>query len=152
MNKVTAKQIFELVKSGVNPLVKMTNRVFDETIWDEGMIGRVEDAKIEMVDEDTGQGVYVLNIREDIFRVINEEFMKREYYDDYGNPTLTYLEANAAPSNGIEETWVMENDEFFLLDDNSNNGALKLFFEYLNENTDKSYVKWLENKIFLLTK
>lgn len=142
---MTNKELFELVKSGTKPLVRVINESnIEEGIFDDGMIGRVEYAELESTDEKYGT-VYVFGIREDEFRLLNKDSMKCNYYDKQNSPTLNYIEAGYAPENGIERTWVMDYDTTFeLADDNI------LLKEYIEEKVDKPYVAWLEEKALSL--
>jgi hypothetical protein len=142
---MTNKELFELVKSGTKPLVRVVNESnIEEGIFDDGMIGRVEYAELDSTDEKYGT-VYVFGIREDEFRLLNKDSMKCNYYDKQKSPTLNYIEAGYAPKNGIERTWVMDYDTTFeLADDNI------LLKEYIEKKVDKPYVTWLEEKALSL--
>lgn len=143
---MTNKELFELVKSGANPLIKVIDdSTIEESIFDNGMIGRVESGEVESEDPKYGT-VLIIRIREDEFREINKGSMRSNYYDKQGSPTLNYIEAGYAPESGVEMTFLMDNDTTFeLVDDNS------LLNQYLEEKSDKSYVAWLEDKVVELT-
>lgn len=139
---MTNKDIYNLVKSGVQPIVKIKNQNhLDATLWDNGMFGKVEHAEIE----DGGTEFETLKfwIREDGFRHINKSFMSKNYYNEQKIPCLTYLEAKFdIPPNGVDTVYVMSDDETFDLE--NKNILLK---EYLEEKCDITYIKWLENKV-----
>ena len=136
------KEIYNLVKSGVQPIVRIKNQNhLDATLWDNGMFGRIERAEIE--DVDTEFECLKFWIREDSFRDINKSYMKKNYYNKEKIPCLTYLEAKFdIPTHGVDMVYVMADDETFELE--NKNVLLK---EYLEEKCDITYVEWLENKI-----
>jgi len=139
---MTNKKIYNLVKSGVQPIVKIKNQNhLDATLWDNGMLGRIESAEIE----DGGTEFESLKfwIREDSFRHINKSYMSKNYYNEEKIPCLTYLEAKFdIPADGVDMVYVMADDENFELE--NKNVLLK---EYLEEKCDITYIKWLENKV-----
>lgn len=136
------KKIYNLVKSGVQPIVKIKNQGhLDSTLWDNGMLGRIEHVQIE--DGDTEFECLKFWIREDSFRHINKLFMNKNYYNEQKIPCLTYLEAKVdIPPDGVDIVYVMSDDETFEIEEK--NVLLK---EYLEEKCDITYIKWLENKI-----
>lgn len=139
---MTNKELFKLVESGAKPLIRVVNeKTIDETLFDDGMIGRVEYAEFESTDEKYGT-VYIFGIREDEFREANKDSMKRNYYDKQGSPTLNYIEAGYVPEKGVEKIWVMDYDTTFELVDDNN-----LLKEYIEEKSSKSYVAWLEERV-----
>lgn len=140
------QELFNLVQSGKHPLVRVINeRHVEESIWDNGMIGRIELAFLQ--EEGTRDEHILFHIKEKPFRGINQPYMLKNYYDKHGNPTLNYVEANFEPKNGVELTYCMGNDVTFELVN-----AEELVYEYLKEETETSYVEWLENKVISLMK
>jgi hypothetical protein len=135
------KDIFNLVQSGVKPIIRVVNdKKIEESIWDNGMIGKIERAFIE--EEYRNNEVIKFYIREDSFRKINEPVMKCNYYDKDGNPTLNYIDSGVAPENGLEITYCMGNDTVFELVNNS-----EFLVEYLKEEHKETYVEYLENRL-----
>lgn len=147
--KISNEKLFNMVMGGSKPIVRVTKEstVPDlDACFDAGMIGRIEKVSIHGNGEDM---CYEFQIREDKFREINEPFMIRNYYDDEKIPQLNYIEADWAPSNGLESVFVMpqagEADpaDFEVVDIDDENPFAS---EYL-ESDEKSYVKFLEKEL-----
>ena len=140
------QELFNLVQQGNRPLVRVINaKHIEESIWDNGMIGKVELAFLQ--EEGTPDEHIIFHIKESPFREMNDPYMLKNYYDKHGNPTLNYIEANFAPKNGVELTFCMGDDETFELLKKE-----ELVYEYLKEETEITYVEWLENKVSKLMK
>jgi hypothetical protein len=143
---MTNKELYNLVQGGAQPLVRVVNaKTIDGTIWDNGMVGKIERVFIE--DEGTRDEHYQFQIKERPFREVNKPYMVHNYYDKKGVACLTYVESGYEPKNGVESTFCMPNDTTFELVKSTS-----LISEYLTEESELPYVEWLEAKVRSLRK
>jgi hypothetical protein len=137
---MNAKELYLLVNSGEKPVVKFNKRAeLQDSNFDEGMMAEIVSA------HDNGD-CYVFDCCFAKFEEYNKAFMKPNYYDNNGNPTLKWCETGFYPKDKCDDIYVGYDDDestfpFELVIENK---VLKL---YLDEKSPLSYVEWLEQKV-----
>ena len=140
------KDLVQLVKQGVQPIIKINDAegVLDGP--DYGMLGRI----ISVGDEDeweSGNSTVTFDIDFLEFTDYNKTLAKSDWYDKNGNPTLTWMQTpqynKDAKRYTVYEMYV-ENSEYAntsyieVVDNN------KWFNNYLESKSEVSYTRWLE--------
>ena len=93
----TSTELFELIQSGVKPVVKFLKGAEDfDTCIDRGMYGRIVGVEHKQ-DE-----FFIIRVDLNPFEDHNDGCMQHNYYDKDGNPTMTSKEAGMYPKDGIE--------------------------------------------------
>jgi hypothetical protein len=132
-----------MLQVGKNPVVRFTKMIDTfECEVDEGMLARA----VSVRDEGDGTAKVVFEVKE--FEEINIPFMKPNYYDKDGNPTLRWIDTNFYPKDGIEKFYIETDGEtpFEVIEDNV---ALN---DYRNSGSNLSYIQWLEEQYLKLSK
>jgi len=142
------KDLMDMLDNGVQPIIKFTTRISDIDGPDPDMMGKVIRYRDEDVwDRESSTIFFDIDISE--FEEYNKTKAIPNWYDDKGNPTLTWFESSMYPKNGIESVCEM-------LVENSEPADLSLFevfeiSEYFKEYQDTgfkgTYVKFLEEKL-----
>ena len=144
------KDLVELVKNGSRPIIKIIDSEGVIEGPDSGMIGRI----IGVSDEDVwerGNSIVSFNVNFKEFESHNKTIAKSDWYDENGNPTLTWVESRYYEKESIEykiyenytEKFEYSDIEMFELVEDKN----ELLMEYLKSNSECTYVEWLERKL-----
>lgn len=133
------KELYELVKQGARPIVKFnedTHNFIEESL-DPDMIGEITYADQEYDDS------YRFRLDLNNYEAHNKSVAQRDWRDSEGNATLTWFDTIYYPEDGIEYVYLPLEAEapLDILEGDS------LLVEYVNEKSDKSYVRWLEEKV-----
>lgn len=136
-----AKEIFELFKKGVRPVLECTKEVFTiDCDPDEGMRGKLLDIEIA----DKGESYECLKFVLDfgMFEPHNIEHAKHNYYDSNGVPCETWFQQDyyERDKNRVE-FYIGYDSEVFKLVENS-----EAYEDYIASKSDLNYVSWLEEQ------
>lgn len=135
---ISCKEFIKILQSGKKPIVQFVKAVEDlEMMFDEGMRGRA----ISFVEDEDGDVKITFEVKE--FEAFNIPFMKPNYYDKHGNPTLKVIETPYYPKDGREDLYFSLDGDLplFIVEDNG------LFGEYSNSGSNDTYVLWLEKAL-----
>ena len=143
------KELVELVKQGVRPIVKIVDKHGVLEGPDSGMLGRITSIGSEDIwERGTSTIPFVIDFLE--FTEHNKPLMVANWYDSNGNPSLTWAETRGYESDAKSYT-VYEN-----LIDNFTSADLthleiveenKWLNQYLESGSNMSYIEWLETKL-----
>lgn len=137
------KDIVEIIKSGKKPLVRLTDRLWDESFGQKGMI-----ARIDLAFEKPHNLILVLfNYNE--FREHNLNLDEPNWWIGSTNKLGTALEANhfKDPNNLVEEVHFDISEKVNIEFAEKNNLLSEYVKEKENKTTSLDYVGWLEKKI-----
>lgn len=138
------KDLVELVKSGVNPIIKIDDKHGVLEGPDPGMLGRVILVGAEDIWE-RGTSTISFTIDFSEFEEYNKSFAIPNWFDEFGNPTLKWMETkNYDAKWEIYEMYIEKNEypnlSFIqVIDDN------KWLNEYLKTDMKVSYPTFLES-------
>lgn len=141
-------KIKDLLKSKGRLSVQATDKI-DEIRHDESVISRGMRFDIVSV------GLYEIKISFNGYDDYNDPILPAVWYNENtGNYDLTAKEGGYWPKDGKESLYTYtdildELDEYFILLDEYN---ISLYDEWKNENSDKTYLNWLEDKVVSLIK
>ena len=147
------KDLVQLVKQGAQPIVKINDTEGVLEGPDSGMLGRI----ISVGDEEAEGGTSVISFDVDFleFTDYNKTLAKSDWYDENGNPTLTWMQTPQYNKDAKRYTvydMYVENSEYSntsyieVVDDN------KWLNKYLESKSEVSYTRWLELQLDSLTK
>lgn len=133
------EQLVELVKQGVNPIVKCTtqiNEICEESL-DPFMMGKIIGVSQQYDDSYR----FLMDLKG--FESHNESVAKRDWFNKDNEPKLTWMETSFYPEDGIEAVYIPLNTEipFEIIEQDS------LLAEYLSIGSEKSYIEWLETTV-----
>ncbi|WCF11505.1 hypothetical protein NDS46_31605 (plasmid) [Paenibacillus thiaminolyticus] len=132
------QKLFDLFSNGKHPAVQFTKKIEEyETIFDEGMRGRVYNVK------KGSHRTFTVHFEIKEFEAYNIELMKPDYYDSEGNPTKKAIETSFYPKDGIESICFQHDEDVpcILVEDHN-------FFDlYKASDSTESYLTWLEKQL-----
>lgn len=138
------KELAELVKSGVKPVVTMGKKIDDhETYAEPGMRGRLVGAQMESHDD-----VIKLFVDYSEFDEFNKGFESANYFNREQVPCLTAREAGYY--NPQDHIYVDTNRSIEGVMEVVEGEALSLFAEYNASSKAVSYTQWLETEVLKL--
>jgi len=141
---MNTNNLFELVKSGVKPIVKFTKDIhnYSEESVDPEMLGRIVAVNQEY--EDSFRFMVDLND----FKPHNQSVASTDWLDEEGKPTRTWFQTPYYPKDGIEPVYLSVNTEapLSIIENDS------LFGKYIASRLEVTYVKWLEEQVLSLRK
>lgn len=138
------KELREMVSSGIDVIVEFTEQVEDmECRFEKGMRAYV--TGVSLADS---SNMVTVNFEEKEYREYNKGLEKSIWYNRQKNEYNLKWSEDEYNKNyeGKESLYEMENEtihNFFVVENESS----KLFNQYLKENSDKTYVQWLEEKV-----
>ncbi len=137
------KDLAAEVRAGKQFDIELTKAVRDQESYAEpGMRGRI----VSVIDE--GDGVARVQINLQPYDQHNDQLALPNYYDKFGNATLTGKQAGRYPKDHIESIWMNWTDqasEYFVMLEPSQAEAYSTYLRAANE---QSYVAWLESQLF----
>lgn len=138
------KELVGVIGEGMNPVIKATKLIeeYCEESLDPFMVGRAVDARI--VDEDS----YRILLDMNGYEAHNRAVAQFNWLDSDRNPTLSWMETEYYPSNGIASIYLpLEGESPFEIEEENS-----LLNEYISGDREKSYIEWLEETILQLRK
>lgn len=144
------KDLVELIHQGAKPIIRFQDP--RETVEYEpspGMFGRIKAVSpIDQVESGTSIVYFTVDFFE--FTEKNTSLAPREFYDDYGNRSKTWMETSfyekSARNLNIYEMYT-ENSEYQDLEHIEILPEDTPFLEYVNSGSEMTYINWLEDKI-----
>lgn len=140
MSRVNIDSLIDLVQTGVKPVVKINDKIFEDCYLDSGMLARL--VAVNVIDKDTSdEHVQYIFDYEDFM-----EINRKMEVPDYRNPKtndfdLTATEINYDHGNFRETSFQAMDDEDICFELVKND----LLDEYLEKKeAEQSYVEWLE--------
>lgn len=134
--------VIENLKNGIQPIVKINDHIYEDSYLEDGMSARLIGAEIED-DSDPEDIVYLFFLDFSEFDAENTAKETRKYLNSRtGNYELTSTEAGFKPKSLKAKVChsVTLGEMFFSLNDDN-----MLFKKYMEEKSDITYTKWLEN-------
>ena len=141
---MTGQELYERVKKGWKPTVRFTDCVADsDSQYEEGMMGKVISAEL-----DANSDCVIFIIAEDRYAEFNKKQEKPVWYESpYTDNRVTKSELGGRKASDIVyECTDMDLGNFEIVND----GSLLLYEEYCRENSNMSYLSWLEDTIIKL--
>ena len=137
---MNTKEFSEMVRSGVYPVITFRKGIEDSEGYAEaGMRAKVISAVIKHDD------CVLITVDFSQFDEFNKSYESSNYYDKNGNAVWT---ARQAEQYKVVDSWYLDaSTEFSHYAEVTNSDSLKLFQEFSESNTDKTYVEWLEAKV-----
>lgn len=138
---MTVKQIYELILQGVKPIVQFSDNIAD---FDEESVDPNMRCKIIKASKEHGNLIrFEIDLKG--FEDYNKSVARANWFDENGEPRLTWFETDKYPKDGIDAIYIdIEADAPFIL---VKNESIELFNQYLNSKSQLSYIEWLEETI-----
>lgn len=147
------KELLKMLDEGYKPIIKFNDKSTDLDGPNSGMLGKVISHYDHEIIERGEETIWVEVDLSDYVEY-NKNFAIANFYDDNGNPCLTWFESKYYPKNnvfdlclGLVESFKDADVRYFDVIEVS-----KYFQEYQNQTKIKSYVEFLEKKLDNQTK
>lgn len=134
------RDLLKLINSGIQPIIEFT----EEAEFVEYDVDKDMQCKIVSCSEPDRHGTILLKCDLNGFEEYNKTFAKCNWFDENRNPRLTWFESGYYPKDGIYKFYIDADYEittFKIVEEN------KLYNEYKQSETDKTYVRWLESLV-----
>jgi len=142
------KELIKILDEGCKPIIKFNKNSVDLDGPNSEMLGKI----ISYYDHEIiERGEETIWIKVDLSDYVeyNKRIANINFYDDNGNPTLTWFESKYYPKNnifdlclGLVESYKDADVRYFDISELS-----KYFQEYQNQNNFNNYIEFLENKL-----
>lgn len=127
------RDLIKMLDEGLKPIIVFMNMEVSDYDPDNDMMGKVVSYNL---DENTVR--FCIDVEH------NKTHAKRDWYDQWGNPELTWFESNFYPKDNITEVWKMLDTDLLHLEIKE---KPSLFEEFQSQTKFTSYVRFLEEKI-----
>jgi len=142
---VKAKVLYELLKQGKRPLVKLTDEIWDESFGEKGMIARVTAASTSEFNPEDGWEFHLDYMEHKEHNIPLQTPNWRHFKDGKEGELGTAIETGNADPNDLREKMYVDNKDHDvpveLITEQTPIG------EYVVSGSELSYVQWLEAKL-----